>query len=168
MMRERPVGWRREPDRHSLARRGIRTRGGYGYRSRGVRQLSVTEIGGKDYYVDERLKQLRNVNDPHDIIPLEKYDNKEMREAVEDAFMYACDMTFYVMKNGEVGSATLQQHPNYRNALYPDVYTGTPDWMFNELEDILGSWNVHTDADGVMENIIAPIREKGYAIYMEE
>lgn len=167
-MKRKPEGWRNEPTRHSLARHGIRTREGHRYGSRGVRQLSVTEIGGKDYYVDERLKQLRNVDNPHDIIPLEKYDNKEMREAVEDAFMYACNMSFYVLKNGELGSATLQQHPNYRNALYPDVYTGTPDWIFNELEDILGSGNVHTSADGVMEHIIAPIREKGYTIYSEE
>ena len=160
-------GWHQESARHSLASHGIKT-GRKGCRSRGIRQLSVTEIGGKDYYVDERLKQLRNVNDPHDIIPLEKYDNKEMREAVEDAFIYASNVSFYVMKNGEVGSATLQQHPNYRNALYPDVYTGTPDWIFNELdEDILGSANVHTDTDGVMKDIIIPIREKGYDIYVE-
>lgn len=32
----------------------------------GPRQLPIKEINGKSYYVDERLRQYRNVNNPHD------------------------------------------------------------------------------------------------------
>lgn len=31
-------------------------------------QLPIMRIGRKRYYVDERLRQLRNVEDPHDFI----------------------------------------------------------------------------------------------------
>lgn len=32
------------------------------------KQLPTTKINGKLYYIDARLQQLRNVNDPHDTI----------------------------------------------------------------------------------------------------
>jgi len=32
----------------------------------GSRPLPVVKIGGKKYYVDERLNELRNVKNPHD------------------------------------------------------------------------------------------------------
>lgn len=168
-MKRKPEGWRNEPTRHSLARHGIRTREGHGYGSRGVRQLPITDRLGKDYYVDERLKQLRNVDNPHDVVPLEWYDNREIRETVNSALTHGMGMELTVMKKGVVGTVILEQHPNYRTALYPDVYgRETPDWIFKDLENILGSGNVHTSADGVMEDIIAPIRQKGYTIYSEE
>lgn len=132
-------------------------------------QFLTTERLGKDYYIDVRWSQLRNVDDPHDIIPLKWYDNREIRETVKSALMHGMGMELTVMKNGEVGTVILEQHPNYRTALYPDVFgRETPDWIFNDLENILGSGNIHTDADGVMEYIIAPIREKGYTIYEED
>jgi hypothetical protein len=34
--------------------------------SEGVTPLPVVKIGGKKYYVDERLNELRNVKNPHD------------------------------------------------------------------------------------------------------
>jgi len=37
---------------------------------RGWRQLRSVEILGKCYYVDERLRQLRNVEDPDDFVDL--------------------------------------------------------------------------------------------------
>ena len=168
-MTRKPVGWRNEPTRHSMARRGIGTTGDCDYRGMGVRQLPTTERLGKDYYVDERLNQLRNVNDPHDIIPLKWYDNRMIRETVNNALIHGMGMEFTVMKNGETGTVILEQHPNYRTALYPDMYgRETPDWIFKDLEDIMGSGNVYTNADGVMEHIIASIRQKGYTIYSEE
>lgn len=37
----------------------------------GIVALPTVEMDGKIYFVDERLKELRNVNDPHDSRPLE-------------------------------------------------------------------------------------------------
>ena len=232
-MKGKPVGWKNDSYRHSLASHGIRTAGrrrvmkrrvipfqygetsgawqdefgidlkrlGYHYPEdwesddvglvihnplmledpdvisllgeHGIltedQQSPVTDRLGKDYYVDERSKQLRNVYNPHDIISLGWYDNREIRETVNSALTHGMGMELTVMKRGEVGTVILEQHPNYRTALYPDVYgRETPDWIFKDLENILGSGNVHTSADGVMEHIIAPIRGKGYTIYSEE
>jgi len=36
-----------------------------------VRQLPIITRNGKKYYIDERLRQLRNINNPHDYIDLE-------------------------------------------------------------------------------------------------
>jgi len=36
-----------------------------------VRQLPIVTYKGKKYYRDERLRQLRNVNNPHDYINFE-------------------------------------------------------------------------------------------------
>lgn len=39
------------------------------------RRLPTVQIGGKEYFVDERLNELRNVNNPHDRKPIdEAYD----------------------------------------------------------------------------------------------
>ena len=34
--------------------------------------LPTVEIDGKVYFIDKRLKELRNVNDPHDSRPLDE------------------------------------------------------------------------------------------------
>jgi len=33
-----------------------------------ARRLPIIELGGKRYFVDERLKELRNVDDPSDVV----------------------------------------------------------------------------------------------------
>jgi len=35
-----------------------------------VKQLPIIQIMGKPFFVDERLKQLRNVNNPHELYPM--------------------------------------------------------------------------------------------------
>ncbi len=45
----------------------------------GIVALPTVEIDGKVYFVDERLKELRNVLNPHDSRPLD-----DMNKEVED------------------------------------------------------------------------------------
>lgn len=40
--------------------------------SGGARSLPVVKLGGKRYYVDERLREIRNVENPHDAEPVSR------------------------------------------------------------------------------------------------
>jgi hypothetical protein len=42
-----------------------------------VRALPTVEIDGKVYFIDERLRELRNINNPHDSRPLDDMYKKE-------------------------------------------------------------------------------------------
>jgi len=42
--------------------------------------LSVVTFRRKKYYVDQRLNQLRNVNNPHDVIDTHELDLSEMMQ----------------------------------------------------------------------------------------
>ena len=38
------------------------------------RELPQIQIAGKTYYADERLRQLRNIENPHDYIDFDEYE----------------------------------------------------------------------------------------------
>jgi len=44
-----------------------------------VRALPMVEIDEKVYFIDERLRELRNVNNPHDSRPLDDMYKKEVK-----------------------------------------------------------------------------------------
>lgn len=41
-----------------------------------VRELERIKIDDKEYYIDERLEELRNVNNPHDVRPLSDLEDE--------------------------------------------------------------------------------------------
>lgn len=45
----------------------------------GVTQLTIVKIGGKRFYVDEQLKQFRNVNNPHEFMSFSEVDVRYVR-----------------------------------------------------------------------------------------
>jgi len=42
-----------------------------------VTRLAIWEIGGKEYFKDERLREFRNVENPHEKITFEEYNRKK-------------------------------------------------------------------------------------------
>jgi hypothetical protein len=48
-----------------------------------VGQLPTIKFKGKTYYVDERLEQLRNVNNPHDFMSQDEYLAALMAETMK-------------------------------------------------------------------------------------
>jgi hypothetical protein len=45
-----------------------------------VRELPKVEIDGKEYYIDERLSELRNVENPHDTKLLEEMKKNQVNQ----------------------------------------------------------------------------------------
>jgi len=44
-----------------------------------VTGLAIWEIGGKKYFKDDRLREFRNVENPHERISFKEYNEKDMR-----------------------------------------------------------------------------------------
>ena len=44
-----------------------------------VRALPTVELDGKVYFIDERLRELRSVDNPHDSRPLDDMYKKEVK-----------------------------------------------------------------------------------------
>jgi len=44
-----------------------------------VRRLPVVEYKGKRYFLDDRLKQIRNVDNPHDFADFEELDQSKIK-----------------------------------------------------------------------------------------
>jgi hypothetical protein len=42
-----------------------------------VRQLPIVQIEGKEFFVDERLKEYRQTNDPHNRITFDQLGNRK-------------------------------------------------------------------------------------------
>lgn len=68
-------GWHGEPQRHSLASRGVKTSG---LRSN-ARILPIYRFRGRKYYRDDRLREFRNTDDPHDMIPFDCYEGRVLQ-----------------------------------------------------------------------------------------
>ena len=74
-MPRRPQGWRDEPARHSLASRGVKTSG---LRSN-ARILPIYRFRSERYYRDDRLREFRNVDNPHEVIPFDCYEGRVLQ-----------------------------------------------------------------------------------------
>lgn len=74
-MNRKPQGWKNESARHSLASRGVKTSG---FQSR-TRILPIYRFRDVKYYRDDRLREFRNVDNPHDVIPFDCYEGRVLQ-----------------------------------------------------------------------------------------
>ena len=50
------------------------------------KRLAIVEYKGKKYFFDDRLRQIRNVNNPHDFADLGEVDQFKMKVVEEEQY----------------------------------------------------------------------------------
>lgn len=90
--------------------------------------------------------------------------DEAIKKIIQEALTMGMDAELAMTKNGQRVTLLLAQSGQYRTALYPDLYSDdAPEWIYNELKDLLGHGNTGQTVEDVM-GIIEDIRAKGYTV----
>jgi len=92
-------------------------------------KLPILKMNNKRYFVNERLKQLRNVENPHDMIPM------------DEAFVRIRVSASYIVPNDP------EMIQEARSALYEDIMNA---YKYDEVEDWI---NTEPAPDGKLEQV---------------
>jgi len=77
---------------------------------KGPRMLPmVTLSNGKAYFIDDRLRQLRNINNPHDFI--DEYESKLTITDLDKVWKQADDFTQFITVSCALSGKTLYNGP---------------------------------------------------------